>query len=251
MLNIQDLCVTVEDKTIINNLNLKILPGETHAIMGPNGTGKSTLAHVLSGKKSYNITQGDIVLNGEDLISMSIEERSHKGLFLSFQYPLEIPGVTTINFLKTIVNAKRRAQQLPELPPLEMLQLINEKAEKLNISDKLLKRALNVGFSGGEKKRLEILQMMLLEPSFVILDEADSGLDIDALRMVADAINMARTRENCWLIITHYARLLKYLEPNFVHIFDKGKIVKTGNYELALALEEHGYENFINDFDKV
>ena len=241
MLKINNLHAKVEGKAILNGLNLNIKPGEIHAIMGPNGSGKSTLANILSGKKGYNIS-GNISYEGKNLSELAIEERAHKGLFLAFQYPLEIPGVNTSNFLKTSLNAVRKSNGKKELDALEFLKIVKEKAAKLKIDEKILNRQLNVGFSGGEKKKNEILQMSLYEPKMVILDETDSGLDIDALKIVADGVNALRSKKRSFLIITHYQRLLDYIEPDFVHVLINGKIVKTGCSDLALELEKAGYE---------
>ncbi len=241
MLKINNLHAKVEDKAILNGLNLNIKPGEIHAIMGPNGSGKSTLANILSGKKGYKIS-GNISYEGKNLSELAIEERAHKGLFLAFQYPLEIPGVNTSNFLKTSLNAVRKSNGKKELDALEFLKIVKEKAAKLKIDEKILNRQLNVGFSGGEKKKNEILQMSLYEPKMVILDETDSGLDIDALKIVADGVNALRSKKRSFLIITHYQRLLDYIEPDFVHVLINGKIVKTGCSDLALELEKAGYE---------
>ena len=242
MLQIKDLKTTVNDKSILNGINLNIEAGEVHAIMGPNGSGKSTLANVLSGKQGYK-SSGDIIFNGKSLIDVPIEERAQKGLFLAFQYPLEIPGVNTNNFLKTSLNTVRKARGDKELDTLSFLKLVKQKTLELGIDEKFLSRQLNVGFSGGEKKKNEILQMKLLEPKLSVLDETDSGLDIDALRIVADGVNSSKTKKNAFLIITHYQRLLDYIKPDFVHVLSKGKIVKTGNSELAEQLEKSGYAN--------
>ena len=242
MLQLQNLKASVNDKSILNGLNLKINPGEVHAIMGPNGSGKSTLANILSGKNGYDVS-GDLNYEGENLQGISIEERAQKGIFLAFQYPLEIPGVNTTNFLKTSLNTIRKAKGEKELDTLSLLKLIKEKASELNIDEKFLSRQLNVGFSGGEKKKNEILQMKLLEPKLAILDETDSGLDIDALRIVADGVNSHKNKNNAFLIITHYQRLLDYIKPDFIHVLSKGKIVKTGCADLGKELEKTGYEN--------
>ena len=241
MLKINNLSVKVGDKTILNGLNLDIKPGEVHAIMGPNGSGKSTLANVLSGKKGYDVS-GKVGFDGNNLFDLPIEKRAHKGLFLAFQYPIEIPGVNTNNFLKTSLNTIRKSKGLKELDALEFLDIIKKKAAKLKIDEKILKRQLNVGFSGGEKKKNEILQMSLYEPKMIILDETDSGLDIDALKIVADGVNTLRDKKRSFLIITHYQRLLDYIKPDFVHVLMKGKIAKSGCMELAEELEKAGYE---------
>ena len=243
MLEIRNLKATVEKKKILNGLNLHIKPGEVHALMGPNGSGKSTLSNILSGKKGYE-TSGDVFYENKNLFDLEIEERAHKGLFLAFQYPLEIPGVNNNNFLKTSLNAIRKARGEKELDAIEFLKIIKQKAKDLKFEEKNLNRQLNVGFSGGEKKKNEILQMSILNPKLSILDETDSGLDIDALRVVADGVNSLRKKNNAFLIITHYQRLLDYIKPDFVHVLMNGKIIKSGGPELALELEKKGYENF-------
>ena len=242
MLKIKSLKATINKKLILKGLNLDIKPGEVHAIMGPNGSGKSTLANILSGKNGYEV-DGEITYDGIDLISLKIEERAQKGIFLAFQYPLEIPGVNTNNFLKTSLNAIRKARGKKELDTLTFLKLIKEKVKELNIDEKFLSRQLNVGFSGGEKKKNEILQMKLLEPKLSILDETDSGLDIDALKIVADGVNTYKNKENAFLIITHYQRLLDYIKPDYIHVLSDGKIIKTGNANLGEELEKTGYAN--------
>ena len=241
MLQLQNLKASVNDKSILNGLNLEIKSGEVHAIMGPNGSGKSTLANILSGKSGYDVS-GSLKYEGKNLQEIPIEERAQKGIFLAFQYPLEIPGVNTTNFLKTSLNSIRKAKGEKELDTLNLLKLIKEKASELNIDEKFLSRQLNVGFSGGEKKKNEILQMKLLEPKLAILDETDSGLDIDALRIVADGVNSHKNKNNAFLIITHYQRLLDYIKPDFIHVLSKGKIIKTGCAELGQELEKTGYE---------
>ena len=243
MLNIKNLEATIDNKHILKGLNLDIKPGEVHAIMGPNGSGKSTLANVLSGKNGYEI-KGEISFNGESLSELSTEERAQKGIFLAFQYPLEIPGVNTNIFLKTSLNSLRKAKGEKEIDTLTFLKLIKERASELGIDEKFLSRQLNVGFSGGEKKKNEILQMKLLQPKLSILDETDSGLDIDALKIVADGVNTLRNKDNSFLIITHYQRLLDYIKPDFVHVLMNGKIIKSGGPDLAIELEKKGYENF-------
>ena len=242
MLQLQNLKASVNDKSILNGLNLEIKSGEVHAIMGPNGSGKSTLANILSGKSGYDVS-GSLKYEGKNLNEISIEERAQKGIFLAFQYPLEIPGVNTTNFLKTSLNSIRKAKGEKELDTLNLLKLIKEKASELNIDEKFLSRQLNVGFSGGEKKKNEILQMKLLEPKLAILDETDSGLDIDALKIVANGVNSHKNKNNAFLIITHYQRLLDYIKPDFIHVLSKGKIIKTGCAELGQELEKTGYEN--------
>ena len=242
MLKIENLHAGIEDKNILKGIDLEVKPGEIHAIMGPNGSGKSTLASVIAGKEDYEVTEGKILFQGEDLDDLAPEERAHKGIFLSFQYPVEIPGVTVTNFMKTAINETRKAQGLEDMPANEMLKQIREKAELLEIDRKFLSRSLNQGFSGGEKKRNEIFQLAMLEPKLAILDETDSGLDIDALRIVANGVNRLRSKENAFIVITHYQRLLEYIIPDFVHVIHDGKIVKSGTKELALELEEKGYD---------
>ncbi len=242
MLEIKDLHASVEDKEILKGLNLTVNAGEVHAIMGPNGAGKSTLASIVAGKEEYEVTQGNIVLQGEDIEELAAEERAHKGIFLSFQYPVEIPGVTVTNFMKTAINETRKAQGLEEMPAKDMLKKIREKSELLEIDRKFLSRSLNEGFSGGEKKRNEIFQMAMMEPKLAILDETDSGLDIDALRIVANGVNKLKSKDNAVIVITHYQRLLDYIVPDYVHVLYDGKIVKSGTKELALELEEKGYD---------
>ena len=241
MLKINNLKAKIDNKLILNGLNLNIKSGEIHAIMGPNGSGKSTLANVLSGKKGYKIS-GSVLYEDKDLFKLDIEERAQKGLFLAFQYPLEIPGVNTSNFLKTSLNAIRKSNGKKQLDALEFLKVVKSKAAALKIDEKILNRQLNVGFSGGEKKKNEILQMSLHEPKMAILDETDSGLDIDALKIVADGVNTLRDKKRSFLIITHYQRLLDYIKPDFVHVLSEGKIIKTGCSELAEELEKTGYK---------
>jgi len=241
MLQITNLSASIDDKKILDGFNLKIKPGEVHALMGPNGSGKSTLANVLTGKKGYEI-EGKILYQGKDLLTLPIEERAQKGLFMAFQYPLEISGVNTNNFLKTSLNTIRKGKGLKEIDSLDFLKLVKAKTKNLKIDEKILNRQLNVGFSGGEKKKNEILQMTILEPTLAILDETDSGLDIDAIKIVSDGVNSLRSKERSFLIITHYQRLLNYIKPDFVHVLIDGKIAKTGCSELALELDKIGYE---------
>ena len=242
MLQIKDLKAKIDNKEILKGLNLEIKPGEVHAIMGPNGSGKSTLSNVLSGKKGYTVS-GDVTYFNENLLDLEIEERAHKGIFLAFQYPLEIPGVNTNIFLKTSLNAIKKAKGEKELDAIEFLKLVKQKASELKFDEKILSRQLNVGFSGGEKKKNEILQMSILNPRLSILDETDSGLDIDALKIVSAGVNALRSKESSFLIITHYQRLLEYIKPDFVHVLINGQIVKSGGSELALELENKGYES--------
>ena len=242
MLQIKDLKAKIDNKEILKGLNLDIKPGEVHAIMGPNGSGKSTLSNVLSGKKGYTVS-GEVKYLNENLLDLEIEERAHKGIFLAFQYPLEIPGVNTNIFLKTSLNAIKKAKGEKELDAIEFLKLVKQKAAKLKFDEKILSRQLNVGFSGGEKKKNEILQMSILNPKLSILDETDSGLDIDALKTVSGGVNALRSKESSFLIITHYQRLLDYIKPDFVHVLINGQIVKSGGSELAVELENKGYES--------
>lgn len=247
LLEIEDLYARVDNKEIINGFNLTINEGEVHAIMGPNGAGKSTLSYVLSGKPGYEVISGSIKFKGKDLLAMSTEERAREGVFLIMQYPVEIPGVPTTSFLKHSVNAIRQHHGLPELDTMEFIKMVREEGKKLGIDSEMLKRPVNVGFSGGEKKRLETLQMAILKPSLSILDEADSGLDIDALKVVAEGVNSLRDGKRSMLVITHYQRLLNYIVPDFVHIFADGRIVKSGDKDLAVKLEEQGYADFVKD----
>ncbi len=242
MLTIENLHAQVEGRTILKGIDLDIKAGEVHAIMGPNGSGKSTLSSLVAGNEDYEITQGKILLNGKDLADLNAEERAHEGIFLSFQYPVEIPGVSVTNFIKTAINAIRKAKGLGDYPAGELLKKIREKAKLLDIESKFLSRSLNEGFSGGEKKRNEIFQMAMVEPTLAILDETDSGLDIDALKIVANGVNKLRADDNAILVITHYQRLLEYIVPDFVHVLFDGKIVKSGTKELAIELEAKGYD---------
>lgn len=242
MLEIKNLKASVEGKEILKGINLKVNSGEIHAIMGPNGSGKSTLASVLAGKQDYTVTDGEILFEGKNLLDMKIEERAHEGIFLAFQYPVEIPGVSTVNFLKTAVNETRKAKGLAPIEAKDFLATMREKMKLVEMDSKLTSRALNEGFSGGEKKRNEVFQMAMLEPKLAILDETDSGLDIDALRIVAHGVNTLRNKNNAFIVITHYQRLLDYIVPDFVHVLSNGKIVKSGTKELAFELEEKGYD---------
>src|SRR3954452_24589801 len=247
MLEIKNLTVQIEDRTILDRLNLTVEKGEVAAIMGPNGSGKSTLSYVIAGKADYEVLEGEILLDGENVLEMAPDERAAKGVFLAFQYPLEIPGATTMTFLKACMNAQRKARGEAEFTTPEFMKRVRAGADKLGVPQDMLRRALNVGFSGGEKKRMEVLQMSLLEPSFAILDETDSGLDIDALRVVADGVNALRDPKRSFLVITHYQRLLDYIVPDTVHVMSKGRIVKTGGKELALELEANGYRDFVGE----
>ncbi|CAI8332577.1 MAG: putative ATP-dependent transporter SufC [Flavobacteriaceae bacterium] len=242
MLQIKDVYASVEDKDILKGISLSVNAGEVHAIMGPNGAGKSTLASIIAGKEEFELTKGEITIDGEDITELDAEERAHKGVFLSFQYPVEIPGVSVTNFIKTAINENRKAKGLEDMPASEMLKKIKEKADLLEIDRKFLSRSLNVGFSGGEKKRNEIFQMAMLEPKLAILDETDSGLDIDALKVVANGVNKLKNKDNAVIVITHYQRLLDYIVPDFVHVIMDGKIVKSGTKQLAYELEEKGYD---------
>ncbi len=242
MLQIKNLHASVEGKAILKGINLDIKAGEVHAIMGPNGSGKSTLSSIIAGHDAFEVTEGQVLFEGEDIGELAPEERAHKGIFLSFQYPVEIPGVSVTNFIKTAINEVRKAKGQEDMPANEMLTLIKRKAELLEIDRKFLSRSLNEGFSGGEKKRNEIFQMAMLEPKLAILDETDSGLDIDALRIVANGVNKLKNSGNAILVITHYQRLLDYIVPDYVHVLVDGKIVKSGEKELAFELEEKGYD---------
>ncbi|MFM8587877.1 MAG: Fe-S cluster assembly ATPase SufC [Bacteroidota bacterium] len=250
MLKIENLQARIEEKEILKGINLDIKPGEVHAIMGPNGSGKSTLASVLAGREDYEVTGGSVDFLGKDLLELSPEDRAKEGLFLAFQYPVEIPGVSTTNFMKTALNEKRKYQGLDPLDAAQFLKLMKEKMKLVQIDQALLSRSLNEGFSGGEKKRNEIFQMAMLEPKLAILDETDSGLDIDALRIVANGVNQLRSKDNAFLVVTHYQRLLEYIVPDFVHVLYKGRIVKSGTKELALELEEKGYDFIKEEVDQ-
>jgi Fe-S cluster assembly ATP-binding protein len=247
MLKIENLHAVVDGRNILNGVDLEVNAGEVHAIMGPNGSGKSTLSYVLSGRQGYDVTEGSVTFNGENLLDLEPNERAARGLFLAFQYPIEIPGVVTMQFLKVALNAQRKARGEPELSTPAFMRLVRDRAEKLRIDPEMLKRSVNVGFSGGEKKRAEILQMAVLEPAMCILDETDSGLDIDALRVVADGVNALRSPRRAMLVITHYQRLLDYIVPDRVHVLSRGRIVKSGDKSLALELEEKGYARFEQD----
>ena len=242
MLKIKNLHAKVEGKDILKGINLEIKAGEVHAIMGPNGSGKSTLASVITGKEEYEMTEGEILFEKENLEDISPEERAHKGIFMSFQYPIEIPGITTTNFIKTAINETRKARGQNDMPAKDMLKMLREKCDLLDIDQKFLSRSINDGFSGGEKKRNEIFQMAMLEPKLAILDETDSGLDIDALKIVANGVNKLKRRDNAVMVITHYQRLLDHIIPDYVHVLFDGKIVKSGNKELAIELEKKGYD---------
>ena len=244
MLEIKNLHVSVDGREILRGIDLSVNAGETHAIMGPNGSGKSTLAYVLAGRPGYEVTEGTVTYKGENLLDMATDERAAAGVFLAFQYPIEIPGVATMTFLKAALNAQRKKQGLDELSTPDFVRKVREVSDRLNITQEMLRRPLNVGFSGGEKKRNEIMQMALLEPSLCVMDETDSGLDIDALRVVADGVNAMKSPERGIVVITHYQRLLKYIVPDFVHVLSAGRIVRSGGKELALELEEKGYVGF-------
>ena len=247
LLKIDNLHASIGEEKILNGFSLEINAGETHAIMGPNGSGKSTLSYVLSGKDDYDVTEGSVHLKSKNIIGLEADERSKLGMFLAFQYPIELPGVTGMTFLRTIINSSRLANDLPELEGIEIVKLIREKAANLEISQDMLKRFVNVGFSGGEKKRFEILQMSLLNPSIAILDETDSGLDVDALRIVGNGVNELKNKDRGMLVITHYQRLLDHIIPDFVHIMVKGKILESGGPELAKVVEKEGYKRFIDE----
>jgi Fe-S cluster assembly ATP-binding protein len=247
MLQIKNLHVEVDGKKILNGIDLIINRGEVHAIMGPNGSGKSTLSYVLAGKEDYEVTAGEVLYNGENLLEMEPDQRAVAGVFLAFQYPVEIPGVGTMTFLRTALNAQRKARGEEELTTPGFMKLVKDTSAKLQITQDMLRRPLNVGFSGGEKKRNEIFQMGLLQPKLCVMDETDSGLDIDALRIVSDGVNALRGPERAFLVITHYQRLLNYIVPDFVHVMSKGRIVRSGDKELALELEEHGYADYTSE----
>lgn len=242
MLKIKDLKAGIEEIQILKGINLEVKAGEVHAIMGPNGSGKSTLSSVIAGKEEYEVESGEIIFNGEDLLELAPEDRAHKGVFMSFQYPVEIPGISVSNFIKTSISESRKAIGLPTLPTKDLLRMMRDKMELLNINQGYLSRSMNEGFSGGEKKRNEIFQMAMLEPKLSILDETDSGLDIDALRIVANGVNKLKNKHSATVVITHYQRLLEYIIPDFVHVLYDGKIIKSGGKELAMELEERGYE---------
>ena len=246
LLKIEDLYASIGDEKILNGLSLEINAGETHAIMGPNGSGKSTLSYVLSGREDYDVSKGSILLDSIEILDIEADERSRLGLFLAFQYPIELPGVTGMTFLRTIINSSRVAKNLPELEGIELVKLIREKAAELEISQDMLKRFVNVGFSGGEKKRFEILQMALLDPKIAVLDETDSGLDVDALRIVGKGVTNLKSKDRGMLVITHYQRLLDHIIPDFVHIMVKGKIIQSGGPDLAKLVEKEGYKSFLN-----
>ena len=246
LLKIEDLYASIGDEKILNGLSLEINAGETHAIMGPNGSGKSTLSYVLSGREDYDVSKGSVLLDSKEILDIEADERSRLGLFLAFQYPIELPGVTGMTFLRTIINSSRVAKNLPELEGIELVKLIREKAAELEISQDMLKRFVNVGFSGGEKKRFEILQMALLDPKIAVLDETDSGLDVDALRIVGKGVTNLKSNDRGMLVITHYQRLLDHIIPDFVHIMVKGKIIQSGGPDLAKLVEKEGYKSFLN-----
>lgn len=249
MLKIDNLHASINGKEILKGINLQVNPGEVHAIMGPNGSGKSTMSNVLVGHPAYTVTEGSVIYKGKNLLDMPVEQRSHEGLFLSFQYPVEIPGVSMTNFMRTAINEKRKYLELPPLSPSDFLKLIKSKRDLVKLDSKFMNRSVNEGFSGGEKKRNEIFQMAMLEPSLSILDETDSGLDIDALRIVAEGVNKLKTPESSVIVITHYQRLLDYIKPDIVHVLYQGRIIKTAGPDLALELEERGYDWLIKEFE--
>lgn len=249
MLKIDNLHASINGKEILKGINLQVNPGEVHAIMGPNGSGKSTMSNVLVGHPAYTVTEGSVIYKGKKLLEMPVEQRSHEGLFLSFQYPVEIPGVSMTNFMRTAINEKRKYLELPPLSPSDFLKLIKSKRDLVKLDSKFMNRSVNEGFSGGEKKRNEIFQMAMLEPSLSILDETDSGLDIDALRIVAEGVNKLKTPETSVIVITHYQRLLDYIKPDIVHVLYQGRIIKTAGPDLALELEERGYDWLIKEFE--
>jgi len=251
MLQIKNLHANIDGKEILRGINLNVNAGEVHAIMGPNGSGKSTLANVLAGHENYEVTEGEVLLEGINLLDLSIEDRAREGVFLAFQYPIEIPGITNATFLKTAVEQIRKYKNLPELSPKQFLDLMREKSSILGMDDKLISRAVNQGFSGGEKKRNEIFQMLMLDPKLALLDETDSGLDIDALKVVSNGVNVFRNPNNAVIVVTHYQRLLSYIVPDFVHVLYKGRIIKSGTKELALELEEKGYDWIKDDVESV
>jgi Fe-S cluster assembly ATP-binding protein len=242
MLTIKNLHATIEGKEILKGIDLEIKAGEVHAIMGPNGSGKSTLANIVAGNEAYEVTKGEIIFDGKELLEMDTEDRAREGVFLAFQYPVEIPGVSNATFLKTAINEIKKYHNQPELTPKEFLQLMKEKSKILGMEEALISRSVNVGFSGGEKKRNEILQMLMLNPKLALLDETDSGLDIDALKIVSNGVNLFKAKNNAVLVVTHYQRLLNYIQPDFVHVLYNGKIIKSGGKELALELEDKGYD---------
>jgi Fe-S cluster assembly ATP-binding protein len=244
LLEVRDLHVSIEDREILKGIDLTVNEGETHAIMGPNGSGKSTLAYVLAGRDTYEVTGGSVLFKGEDLLAMDIDERAARGVFLAFQYPIEIPGVATMTFLKAALNAQRKKQGQEEISTPDFMRRVRDTSARLNVTQEMLRRPLNVGFSGGEKKRNEIMQMALLDPALCVMDETDSGLDIDALRVVAEGVNALKSKERSFVVITHYQRLLNYIVPDFVHVLSAGRIVRSGGKELALELEAKGYAEF-------
>lgn len=251
MLSIKDLKASIDGKEILRGINLEVKAGEVHAIMGPNGSGKSTLANVLTGREGYEVTSGEVIYEGKNLLELSAEDRARAGIFLAFQYPVEIPGVSITNFMKSALNEQRKYRGLEPLSSVDFLKLMREKEKLVGMTKELASRAVNVGFSGGEKKRNEIFQMAMLEPLLGILDETDSGLDIDALKIVSEGVNKLRTKDNAFIVITHYQRLLNYIVPDFVHVLYKGKIIKSGDKSLALELEENGYDALIKEQEEI